>query len=63
MGKIILKKKDINNELVKKHFFVHDLEDVLKNFKKSKTNLEINKIQVSMIKNGDLKKEIENMSK
>ena len=63
MGKIILKKRDINSELVKKHFFVHDLEDVLKNFKKSKTNLERNKIEVSMIRNGNLKKEIENMSK
>ena len=63
MGKIILKKRDINSELVKKHFFVHDLEDVLKNFKKTKANLERNKIQVSMIKNGNLKKEIENMSK
>ena len=63
MGKTILKKRDINSELVKKHFFVHDLEDVLKNFKRSKTNLERNKIEVSMIKNGNLKKEIENMSK
>ena len=63
MGKIILKKRDINSELVKKHFFVHDPEDVLKNFKKTKANLERNKIQVSMIKNGNLKKEIENMSK
>ena len=63
MGKTILKKRDINSELVKKHFFVHDLEDVLKNFKRSKSNLERNKIEVSMIKNGNLKKEIENMSK
>ena len=38
--------------------------DLLKNFKKSKTNLQRNKIQVSMIKNGskDLTEEITNMS-
>ena len=58
------KERDINSELVKKHFFTYDLGDVLKNFKKSKINPEKNKIQLSMIKNGlrDLKEEITDMS-
>ena len=58
------KERDINSELVKKHFFTYDLGDVLKNFKKSKINPEENKIQVSLIKNElrDLKEEITDMS-
>ena len=52
MKKIGLKERNINSELVKKHIFTYDLGDLLKNFKKSKTNLQRNKIQVSMIKNG-----------
>ena len=52
MRKIGFKERNINSELVKQHFFTYDLEDVLKNFKKSKTNPERNKIQVVMIKNG-----------
>ena len=65
MGKIGFKESDTNSELIKKHLFVNDLGDVLKNFKKSKTNPERNKIQVGIIKNEltDLKEEIENMSK
>ena len=34
MRKICLKERDINSDLAKKHFFVYDLEDVLKNIKK-----------------------------
>ena len=52
MRKIGFKERNLNSKLVKKHFFTYDLGDVLKNFKKSKTNLQRNKIQVSMIKNG-----------
>ena len=58
------KERDINSELVKKHFFTYDLGDVLKSFKKSKINPQKNKLQVSMIKNGlrDLKEQITDMS-
>ena len=61
--KLGFKERNINSELVKK-FFTNGLGDVLKNFKKSKTNSKRNKIQVTMIRNGlrDLKKEIMNMS-
>ena len=57
------KERDINSELVKKHFFTYDLGDVLKSFKKSKINPQKNKLQVSMIKNGlrDLKEQITDM--
>ena len=34
MRKIGLKERDRNSDLAKKHFFVYDLEDVLKNIKK-----------------------------
>ena len=62
--KLGFKERNINSELVKKYFFANGLGDVLKNFKKSKTNSKRNKIQVTMIRNGlrDLKKEITNMS-
>ena len=61
--KLGFEERNINSELVKK-FFTNGLGDVLKNFKKSKTNSKRNKIQVTMIRNGlrDLKKEITNMS-
>ena len=64
MRKIGFKERDINSELVKKHFFTYDLRNVLKTFKKSKNNSERNKIQVSMIKNRlrDLKEKITDMS-
>ena len=64
MRKIGFKERDINSELVKKHFFTYDLGNVLKTFKKSKNNSERNKIQVSMIKNRlrDLKEKITDMS-
>ena len=64
MRKIGFKERDINSELVKKHFFTYDLGNVLKTFKKSKNNSERNKIQVSMIKNRlrDLKEKIADMS-
>ena len=64
MRKISFKDRNINNELVKKYFFTYDMGNVLKNVKKSKTNSERNKIQLSTIKNGlrDLKEEITNMS-
>ena len=56
-------KRVINNELVKDHFQVQDLEILLKRLKRSKKNLEKNHIQVNLINNGlrDLR-EIENMS-
>ena len=64
MRKIGFKERNINSELVKKHFFTHDLGGVLKKFKKSKNSSKRNKIQASMIINGlrDLKEEITNMT-
>ena len=64
MRKISFKDRNINNELVKKYFFTYDMGNVLKNVKKSKTNSERNKIQLSTIKSGlrDLKEETTNMS-
>ena len=61
---IYLRKSNVNTELVKKHFQVHRLNDMMKNLKWSKTNPERNKIQVSMIKSGlrDLKEEADDMS-
>ena len=54
---INLKGRDINNELVRRHFQVQDLVSLLEKLKKSKTNPERNKIQVNLIKRGlrDLK--------
>ena len=64
MRKTGFKERNLNSELVEKYFFTNDLGNVLKNFKKSKTNPKRNKIQVNMIRNGlrDLKEEITNMS-
>ena len=61
---IDLKKKDITDKLVKKHFQVNSPNDMQKKLKGSKTNLEKNRIQVSMIKSRlkDLEEEIEDMS-
>ena len=61
---IDMKKKDITDKLVKKHFQVNSLNDMHKKLKGSKTNLEKNRIQVSMIKSRlkDLEEEIEDMS-
>ena len=61
---IDMKKKDITDKLVKKHFQVNSLNDMQKKLKGSKTNLEKNRIQVSMIKSRlkDLEEEIEDMS-
>ena len=61
---IDIKKRDINDKLVKKHFQVNSLNDMQKELKGSKINLEKNRIQVSMIKSRlkDLEEEIEDMS-
>ena len=61
---IDMKKKDLTDKLVKKHFQVNSLNDMQKKLKGSKTNLEKNRIQVSMIKSRlkDLEEEIEDMS-
>ena len=58
-----LKNRDINNELVRKHFLVQDMGALLEKLKKSKNNAKRNKIQVNLIKSGirDLKEEIEDM--
>ena len=60
---IDLKNRDINNELVRKHFLVQDMGALLEKLKKSKNNAKRNKIQVNLIKSGirDLKEEIEDM--
>ena len=64
MWKIGFKERNINSELVKKHFFTYNLGYLLKNFKESKTNSKRNQIQVIMIKNRlrDLKQKITNAS-
>ena len=61
---IDIKKRDINDKLVKNHFQVNSLNDMQKELKGSKINLEKNRIQVSMIKSKlkDLEEEIEDMS-
>ena len=61
---IDMEKKDITDKLVKKHFQVNSPNDMQKKLKGSKTNLEKNRIQVSMIKSRlkDLEEEIEDMS-
>ena len=61
---IDMKKKDLTDKLVKKHFQVNSPNDMQKKLKGSKTNLEKNRIQVSMIKSRlkDLEEEIEDMS-
>ena len=57
---IALRKRDINDDSVRKHVQTYRLNDMLKNLKESKTNSEINKIQVDMIKSRlrDLKEKI-----
>ena len=64
MRLINLKERDINDELVRKHFLVQDLRDLLKKMKKLKNNPDKNKIQASLINSGlrDLKEEVEEMS-
>ena len=50
---IDLKIRDINNELVRKHFRVHHLRHLLKNLKKSKNNADRNKVLlISFINSG-----------
>ena len=58
------KTRDIDDELVRKHFLLQDLSDLLEKLQKSTNNLEKNKIQISLINSGlrDLKEEIEDMS-
>ena len=64
MRLINLKERDINDEVVRKHFLVQDLGDLLKKMKKLKNNPDKNKIQASLINSGlrDLKEEVEEMS-
>ena len=64
MRLINLKERDINDELVRKHFLVQGLGDLLKKMKKLKNNPDKNKIQASLINSGlrDLKEEVEEMS-
>ena len=56
--------RDINDELVRKHFLVQDLGDLLEKLWKSRNSPEKNKIQVNLINGAlrDLKGEIEDMS-
>ena len=60
---INIKERDINNELVRKHFLVQDLGPLLEKFKILKNNAEKNKIQAGLINSGlrNLKEEIEDM--
>ena len=64
MRKIGVKERKINREPVKKYLFNDDLRNLLKNFKKSKSNLKRNNIQVDLINSGlkGLKEQITNMS-
>ena len=59
------KEREKNNELVRKHFFVQDLGDLLEKIKESKNNKEKHNIGVNLINSRlrDLKKEMENTSK
>ena len=61
---ITRRETDINNELVKKYFFVQDLRCLLKNLEKLKNNPEKNIELVIAIKSGleDLEDEIKNMN-
>ena len=64
-GRLIdLKNRDINDKLVRRHFLVQDLGELLEKLKKSKNNPEKNSVQINLITIGlrDLKKEIGNMS-
>ena len=58
------KDRDINDELVRKHFLAQDLGNLVKKLQKSINNPEKNKIQVGLINDGlkDLKEEIKLMS-
>ena len=60
---INLKKRDINDEFIKKHFLVQDLGALLEKLKKIKNNAKRNKMQVGLTNRGlrDLKEEIEDM--
>ena len=60
---INIKERDINEELVRKHFLVQDLGALLEKFNKLKNNAKRNKIQVGLINSGlrDLKEEIEDI--
>ena len=64
MRLIYSKEREKSNELVRKHFLVQDLGELLKKLKKLKNNPEKNKIRVNLINSGlrDLKEEIEDMS-
>ena len=58
------KDRDINDELVRKHFLAQDLGNLVKKLQNSINNPEKNKIQVGLINDGlkDLKEEIKLMS-
>ena len=58
------KDREINDELVRKHFLAQDLGNLVKKLQKSINNPEKNKIQVGLINDGlkDLKEEIKLMS-
>ena len=60
---IYAKTRDINDELVRKHFLVQDLEGLLEKLWRSKNDPKKNKIQLGLINSGlrDLKEEIEDM--
>ena len=62
---IKIKERDINDQLVRKHFLVQDLRALLEKLSKSKNNAKRNKIQVNLLKDGlrDFKEEIEDMNK
>ena len=55
---INFKNRDINDELVRKHFLVQNLGALLEKFKKLKNNAKKNKIWTNLINSGlrDLKK-------
>ena len=49
---INLKNRDINDDLVRKHFLVQDLGGLLEKFKKLKNNAEKNKIRANLMNSG-----------
>ena len=58
------KVRDINDELVRKHFLVQDLGSLLKKLQRIRNNPEKDKIQLNLLNSGlrDLKEENEDMS-
>ena len=60
----MISKSETNDELIRKHFLVQDLGELLEKLRKSKNNPGKNNIQINLINSGlrDLKDENEDMN-